>query len=120
MFPNPPILKLRYREGSARTLTLTWKAAGVPVDLTGYAARMEVRSQADGVLAYALSTSPAGDEATITLGGAAGTIAFGPLAGPLAAGKYDTDLRLTAPSGETGYLFKGTVVVDKKVTEDAA
>ena len=100
--------------GSTFQLDLTWTDAnGDPVDLSGFSAAMDVRTR-DGDLVVDV-----GADGTITLGGAAGTIAIElPLAdvNSLAPGVYVYDLLLTSGVGVGTKLLKGCAVVEGKVT----
>jgi hypothetical protein len=121
MFTQPPIIALRFRAGAVHTKRFTWKAAGVPVDLTGWTGVMEVRDAAGG-LAYRLDTTPnpsaVPPEGAVTLGSGANNVTVGPLPGPLAPGEYRHGLLLTAPGGaEAGYFFVGSLVVEPGVVE---
>ena len=65
------IYNVNIEQGADWTLDLTWKDdAGDPIDLTGYSARMMVRSAYSGIAVLTL-TSTANE---IVLGGALGTI----------------------------------------------
>ena len=117
MFTQPPIIAFRFRAGTVHTKRFTWKAAGIPVNLTGWTAVMEVRNAA-GELAYRLDTTPGSGEGTVTLGSAADNVTFGPLPGPLEPGEYRHGMLLTAPGGvESGYLCVGSLVVEPGVVE---
>ena len=103
-------------QGANWKLTITWRdSADALVNLTGYSARAEVRSASDSSLLLAASTVAG----TITLGGAAGTIAINvPAAttGALTAQTAKWDLELTSGSGEITRLLKGLAVIDPQVT----
>lgn len=106
-------------QGANWKVTFTWKerVAGVLslVNLTGYTARAEVRSVSDNSLLMSASTVAG----TITLGGAAGTVAINvPAAttGALTAQTARWDLELTSASGEITRLVKGLAVIDPQVT----
>jgi hypothetical protein len=57
-------------QGTTVRRTLRWLRDGVPVDLTGATARMEIRDKAGGILIYRLDTTNGG----LTLGGTTGMI----------------------------------------------
>ncbi len=105
-------------QGATFLLDLLWKDSnGTPVDLTGYAARMQVRRKYDAPDPALLSFTDA--NGAITLGGAAGTIAIKGLATltdvvPAKQGVYD--LELVAPNGDVTRLVAGIVIVTPEVT----
>ena len=70
-------LDLIIRQGETWALGYTKRdSAGAAVDLTGYTARMAIRDRVGGTLQAYLSTGADADGGTITLGGAAGTVAL--------------------------------------------
>jgi hypothetical protein len=91
----------------------------VPKDLTGYLARMEIRSES-GTLLYRLNSIPVTGE---------GLIAITPLEGKLllsippshslnfAEGCYFYDLMLTSPSLQVFPVLEGTITVTRTVTQ---
>lgn len=95
---------------------LTWKTGDplAAVNLTGYTAKMQVRTRT-GTLVVELSTA----NGRITLGGAAGTISLLLTASEtaaIAAGKYDFDLKLTSGTGEVYVLLDGTIQFLERTT----
>jgi hypothetical protein len=64
-------VKLVVYQGSTFRKHMTWRAAGVPVDLTGCTARMQIRPEVESPTVLASLTTENGG---ITLGGVAGTI----------------------------------------------
>lgn len=107
-------------QGSVFVLPLVWKTAlGVPINVSGYKARMQVRKtyKSDDPPLISI-TSDAGD---ITLGGALGTITAKIVASDTATleikqGVYD--LELIPPSGEDDAFrfIQGEVTVTPEVT----
>jgi len=104
-------------QGSTFKLNLTWKdSEGVPVDLTGYTARMQVRptvESADVLLNLSTATGE------ITLGGAAGTIAAVASAQQtsLIGGRRAVyDLEVEASNGVVTRLLQGAVAISLEVT----
>jgi len=66
---------LTVRQGETWSFTHTHvDASGSPVDLTGFSARMSIRTGFVGILKAYLSTGSDADGGMITLGGTAGTI----------------------------------------------
>jgi len=104
-------------QGASFDTTLTWKVGdpATPVNLTGYTARLQVRSSTDAATtALELTTANGG----IVLGGAAGTIALAVSATATAAlspGYYVYDLELVNGATVTR-LVEGRVTVSAEVT----
>lgn len=105
-------------QGSTFTLPLTWNdAEGDPINLTGFAARMEVRSP-NLVDVFDEFTDGSG----ITLGGATGTI-------DVLFESSDTsdytwrngvyDIKMTDPASVVTRIMQGAITVDPDVTKDA-
>ena len=91
----------------------TW----APLNLTGYTARMQVRTLRNdtATLLATLDTATTG----LTLGGVAGTVAFtlpGTLTGLIDAGDWPYDLMLVTPSGDPTYLVEGLFHLAESVT----
>lgn len=103
-------------QGATFARQVKWRDSNqVPVDLTSYTARMQVRSTADsGIIALSLTTENGG----ITLGGTAGTIdllATATQTAAIEAGDYVYDLELVFSS--TVYrVLQGCFVIDAEVT----
>ena len=105
------------QQGATFTKTFAWKeSAGVPMNLTGYSAKMQVRKSASSPdVIVELSTV----NGAISLGGALGTIAMALTATQTAAitakaGVYD--LEMTAPNGTVTRFLAGMVEISKEVT----
>lgn len=103
-------------QGATFTREITWlDAEGVPVDLTNYSARMQVRATAASSTTLVSLTSPSSG---ITLGGTAGTITLTITAtatAAITAGCYVYDLELV--DGATVYrILQGDFTVDAEVT----
>lgn len=96
---------------------------GDPVDLTGYSARMQARSDYDSdepIFDISEQTDP-DQEGSITLGGEDGTIdvVMPPSATvELEPGKYVYDITVTSADGETTRLLEGRLVVNPCVTRE--
>lgn len=108
---------LEIKQGATLSLTATWRdSSGTAVNLTGYTARMQVRSAYEATSTILSLTSGSG----ITLGGAAGTIAITASANATAAltapwsGVWD--LELVSGGGEVTRLMEGAVTVTPEVT----
>lgn len=107
-----------FDQGTTIERRLTWKRNAVPVDLTGWIARMEVRDKIGGLLLFRLDTS----NGKLTLGGTAGTIDVRITATETStwlfkAGVYDLELEDT--NGKVGRLLQGKVKVNQQVTTGA-
>jgi hypothetical protein len=108
---------LEIKQGATLSLTATWKdSTGAAINLTGYTARMQVRSAYDATSTILSLTSSSG----ITLGGAAGTIAITASATVTAAltapwaGVWD--LELVSGGGVVTRLLEGAATVSPEVT----
>lgn len=105
------------RQGSTFLQNLVWKdSAGVPVNLTGYVARMQVRP---GVCSPDVIVELTTTNGRITLGGSTGTIGLEIPATVTAAitdgcGVYD--LELEASDGTVTAILAGTVTFEREVT----
>ena len=111
-------LDIYIEQGATFRKTLTWKTGSpaMPVDLTGYSARLQVRAKIDDAEPLLSLTTENGG---ITLGTTDGTIALYLSATDSAAidwkkGLYD--LELTAPNGDVTRLVAGSVEVSFEVT----
>lgn len=104
-------------QGATFTATITWRDVNdVPVNLTGYTARMQIRpSEASATVTLELTTA----NARITLGGSAGTISLNVTATDtalLGAGAYVYDLELISGSAVVTRLLQGAATIDAEVT----
>ena len=104
-------------QGATFDRTLTWKDNnGNPVDLTGYTARMQVRSVVDSsVVLLSLTTA----NSRIVLGGVAGTVQLTvdpTVMAAVAGGQYVYDLELVSAGGSVSRLVMGTFTVRDEVT----
>lgn len=109
-------------QGATLDRTLTYKTdAGVPIDITGWTARMQIRSRAGGTLYATLATAGTVD-GTITLGGTAGTIRLLVAAGVTSLWTFRSgyyDLELTNPAIDPALvrrLLHGPFVLSREVT----
>ncbi len=104
-------------QGATFDPIMTWstKSTGVPIDLTGYSARMKIKSSIGGTLLHSM-TSPV----DIILGGVAGTIQLfiddaTTEAFTFKRGVYD--LELESPTGKVTRLLQGSVQVKQETTD---
>lgn len=108
---------LTIRQGATFTQSLIWKdSAGVPVDLTGYIARMQIRQ---GICASDVIVELTTENGRITLGGDDGSIALEISADTTAeitegCGVYD--LELESSDGFVTALIAGAVTFEREVT----
>ena len=104
-------------QGATFKRTITWtNQARVPYNLTGYTARMQVRSTAaSSTVILELTTA----NSRITLGGAAGTVNLlvaANITAALTSGLYVYDLELVSGGGEVTRLIEGNFNVKAEVT----
>lgn len=118
----PPVnMPLTIYQGATFRKSWTWKhgadaASAVPVDLTGCAARAQIRATASAETAMIELTTENG---RIALGDAAGTVDLHIAdedTAPLVPGKAKWDLEIVWPDGDVTRLFAGAVTVSAEVT----
>jgi hypothetical protein len=119
-FKDTAKLNLSINQGATYRKQLVYKAgptnAPVPVDLTGYTARMQARESQE---ATAVLVELATENGGITLGGAAGTIDLYISATATAAFTWTSavyDLELIAPNGDVLRKVEGSITVRPEVT----
>jgi hypothetical protein len=116
---QPATYDLTIRQGATWVQALRWEdSASVPVDLTGYTARMQVRPVVQSPTVIISLTTENG---RITLGGATGNITLNLDAETTAAieqpnGVYD--LELESADGTVTALLGGRVRFPREVTRD--
>ena len=106
-------------QGATWNITFTYKNSNGPIDLTGYTAALQLRTNYDAISTSASEflslSSPTNG---IVLGGTSGTIAVTAPAtqtAALTAGEYVYDLELTSGSTVTR-LVQGRITVTPQVT----
>jgi hypothetical protein len=102
-------------QGATFNLLMTWRIDNVPVNLTGYTARLQARIDVDETDTILSLTTGAG----ITLGGAAGTITLDQTATQTALlpkGEYVYDLELQSSGGVVTRLLQGELNISAEVT----
>jgi len=90
-------------------------STGTPINLTGYTAAMQLRSEPSDLTAALSLTSSSG----ITITGTTGLVAVHATAtqtGSLQAGIYYYDLEITSPTAIVTRLVQGQIVVSPQVT----
>ena len=112
-------------QGATFTLTITFKdSSGSAINLTDYAARMEIRESHTASSALTVLTSASGGSGNtqgITLGGVAGTIAIviadSTTNGFTAPATNVYDLELVSTNGAVTRLLEGKATVSPGVTQ---
>ncbi len=103
-------------QGATFSQVITYKDKGVAVNLTGYTARMQVRSTLESATTIVELTTA---NSRIALGGAAGTITLTISAtdtAALTAGRGVYDLELVSGSGIVTRLLQGVATISRNVT----
>jgi len=103
-------------QGSTFSKTLTYKIEDVPVNLTGYSSRLQVRQTYYDTDTIVSLTSGSGG---ITLGGSAGTIDIlinASTTSQFAPGNWVYDLEIESLNGIVSRLIEGNFVVTPEVT----
>jgi hypothetical protein len=103
-------------QGATYSQVITYKEAGVAVNLTGYTARMQVRSTLESATTVVELTTANG---RIALGGTAGTITLTIASTDTAAltsGRGVYDLELVSGSGIVTRLLQGVATISRNVT----
>ncbi len=105
-------------KGSTFVRVLTWRdSGGSLVNLTGYTARLTIRSGYHSTSTQLLDLTQASG---LTLGGVAGTITWALTStqtGTLPVGVVYYDLKLTSGAGDVTYLLYGSITVAERVTQ---
>lgn len=118
MMQDPGRYDMTIWQGATFQRVFTWRV-GTPaanVNLTGYTARMQLRTAANAATPALEATTENG---RITLGGAAGTITLNlsaTVTAALPANQYAYDLELVSGSGQVTRLIEGFTTVDAEVT----
>lgn len=115
-------LNLALEQGATFRKTLTWKT-GTPaaaVNLTGYTARMQLRSSPGAATAAISLTDVANAQGQLVLGGAAGTIEIyikdSATMALTAGGVYDLELVSPTPTFDVTRLVQGKYTLSLNVT----
>ncbi len=111
----PGALDLDLYQGATWSYVLTWEVDGDPVNLGGYSARLQARTEPDATATALSITTGSG----ITLGGSAGTITLSRTPAQTAAltpGRYLYDLELESGGGVVTRLVQGVLTIWPEVT----
>jgi hypothetical protein len=104
-------------QGADWYITFTYKdSAGAAINLTGYTAAMQLRSEPSDATSVLSLSSPSNG---ITITGATGTIAVRATAaqtGAISEGYYYYDLEITSGAGIITRLVQGQIEVSPQVT----
>ena len=104
-------------QGATWQQVVTWKtAAGTPINLSGYSARMQVRERVTSSTAV-LDLSSTGGNPKIVLGGSAGTVTITVPDGDMDfEGSYLYDLEVESAGGVVTRLLMGRFMCRPEVT----
>lgn len=112
----PAKYNIRFFQGDTWTISPIWRINGVLVDVTGYTADMQVRTDVDSAtVVVELSTA----NGRIVTGGTNGTFTLTLTAAQtaaLTAGSYVYDLEVTSTTGVVSKILRGSFTVDPEVT----
>jgi len=110
--------KLTLEQGATWSRVLTWEIPrGVPVDLSNYSARMQIRETYESSTPLLSLTTAVGGG--ITLGGAAGTITIvvsAAITATLLPGNHVYDIELVSAGGVVTRLLEGQMTITPEVT----
>lgn len=102
-------------QGSTFRKTITYKIDDVPVDLSGYSSRLQVRENhySSDIITYLTSSSE------LTMGGSAGTIDIlisSASTASFESGTFVYDLEIESSGGIVDRLIEGSFIVTPEVT----
>ncbi len=112
---NPGTYNIKCPQGATFSKTFSVALDGVPKDLTGFSAALQVRETFDSTSTVVSLTNGTG----ITLGGTAGTIGVviaSTATAAIPAGYYSYDLEITSGAGVRDRLLEGKFVVTPEIT----
>ena len=119
MATKPAVVDVDILSDKTYELNLIWKSGGTEVNLTGYSARTQFRTDRDATTTL-LSGSSAGGE--ITLGGAAGTIDIKFTVAQVNTLPFTTSnkivwsLEVTDPASDVTELVEGSAILVQAIT----
>lgn len=113
---NPGKYNITLWQGSTWSVTPVWKINGVAVDVTGYSAKMQVRTDASSASVIVELSSANGRIVVGTTDGSFALTLSNTVTAALAEGQYVYDLEVTAPDGTVTKLLRGAFSVVPEVT----
>jgi hypothetical protein len=111
----PAQVDLCLPQGQTWDTTLLWEAGGDPVDLTGWTARMMLRTTAEAA-SPTVSLSTATSTMTAASNGVIGLSYSAISSAAITAATYLYDLEVVNPSGAVRRLMEGRAVVSREIT----
>jgi hypothetical protein len=102
-------------QGSTWDTTFIWEADDVPVNLTGYTARMMLRTTEEAA-SPTVSLSTTGGTMSVTSAGQIILNYSAASSSAITAASYLYDLEVQAPSGNVRRLVQGRAVVSREIT----
>lgn len=118
----PARLDLTIYQGATFRKKMVWKVGGVPVDLTGCYAKMDIKEHINSpsaIIGLGSNTGPGTELAHLVLGGTTGEIQMfiaHTRTRYITIEKGIYDLEVDLPSGDRVRLLYGDVYVDREVT----
>jgi hypothetical protein len=112
---NPGRYNISVYQGTTFTLAPVWKIDGLPVDLTGYSATMQVRDVSNNLITE-LSTANGRAVISASLGQTTFTLTATQTAA-ITAGTYTYAFNLTSAAGVVYQILNGGFVVNTSVVQ---
>lgn len=110
-------LKLRIEQGATFRQSLDWRTNGVPVNLTGYTARMQMRNPIDSpTVIHELTTENGGIIFTDVFEGKIELFISDQHTSAFSFDSCVYDLEMVAPNTDVIRLIEGEVTLSKEVT----
>ena len=112
---NPGRYNITVYKGTTFQLSPTWKVDNLPVDLTGYAADMQVRDVSNNLI-----TELSMGNGRITISAALGTVNLTLTAtqtNALSAGNYNYALNLTDSASNVYQILQGAFIINASVVQ---
>jgi hypothetical protein len=111
----PAQVDLCLPQGQTWDTTIEWSADGDPVDLSGWSARMMLRTTAEAA-SPTVSLSTATNTLTAASNGVIGLSYSAISSATITAATYLYDLEMVNPSGAVRRLMEGRAVVSREIT----
>lgn len=110
-------IKLKIEQGATFRQSLDWKSNGIPVDLTGYSARMQMRNPIDSpVIIHELTTENGGINFLDVQNGQIELFISATNTSSFAFDSCVYDLEMVASNGDVFRLLEGEISLSKEVT----